>query len=1249
MSLESGDLSDKSQNSCPNDKNGGYSKLTASALNCKMKPFKINIKALSRQFKAETASALSTKSKELNNSKVISKISKITTSAFSKSSKEVSSHKKDTESSKSRVSFTIRENALLKPVQLLIRQEEEGFLNSDLSYPKEANYSQLHKLRNEIEEEKELKAEIAKAHKEFSKKHIFGKNKHFTCRERYRRRRRTYSDESQTDLSSTLYEHSDANINRSTRDRGKRIPVVKDAYKDSSVKTGNGSKKNHEKESRRNAIKDRDDSDSEEKMNNEKWEVNCIDTSYYEKCLESWANGLDNEVNEREDTGSQQENSCFSLVDGINDSREKQNYEMNRDSQQESTCASVFERIKANKTDNQYQENKDTDSQKQSKCSSLLEKIQANDKLRIAYKTTLTEQEAENLTESHQISPTQQPSTSKSNPEMSYSTSHESDSQHPHGLVIYSSSGESVNRAKNIYDNILSQDIVQKRQSRSRIRRKHNRSRSSHTSNNSSSRSCDLYRKSRSKSRERIRGSLFRTRDSNSSRSTSTDTSRESPSRSRHGNRKTWSGTRYRSQETRSSSRQRSQETRFGSRQSSQETRSRSREMSREIQSRSRQRSKEARSRSRQRSQETQSTSSRETRSRSRQSRETRSRQTSRETKSRSRQTSRETHSRSRQRSREILSRSRQSSREIQSTSSRETRSRSKQRSQDNRSRSRQRSREIRSRSRQTSSETRSRSRQRSREIRSRSRQTSPETRSRSRQRSREIRSRSRQTSSETRSRSRQRSKETRSRSRQRNREIRSRSRQTSSETRSRSRQRSKETRSRSRQRSKETRSRSRQTSRETHSRSRQRNKPRDSFQVKTEEPRDSIQVKTEEQRGSIQIKTEEPRDSIQVKTDELGDTIQVKTDELGDTIQVKTDELGDTIQVKTDELGDTIQVKTDELGDTIQVKTDELGDTIQVKTDELGDTIQVKTDELGDTIQGSVTLKPYRYILVLNTCDTLRNYNIISNSREALRENPLGSGLLSIGWTLIAFDHIRTNLHDCEVASSGAPRFANRRPPSSVAKAELRHLLVLQGLDERGQVSALAWAHVLAPDVPGVEQHLFTRDRVTGARAETATDRMEHHATPAAEQTAPRDDQVAQALASKHVRNNAREEGRPRLALPQTSDIDDCFTREERPAKRPAQHEGEASPKRPKTTPADEQGVTSDYQAAQPLAANHAHEGRPRVAVSQRSLAFTDCFRKVLSFRFLDATVARRPSPEELDFLTRFCVDQRLPVLSRQ
>ncbi|XP_047469417.1 cytochrome c1-like [Penaeus chinensis] len=86
-------------------------------------------------------------------------------------------------------------------------------------------------------------------------------------------------------------------------------------------------------------------------------------------------------------------------------------------------------------------------------------------------------------------------------------------------------------------------------------------------------------------------------------------------------------------------------------------------------------------------------------------------------------------------------------------------------------------------------------------------------------------------------------------------------------------------------------------------------------------------------------------------------------------------------------------------------------------------------------------------------------------------------------------------------------------------------------------------------------------------------------------------------------------------------------------PAKRPAQDEGETSPKKARTTSAEEQGAPREDQAAQPPAGKHARETerqeeRPRVAVSQRSLAFDDCFKRVHALRFRDSTASRKPIP---------------------
>ncbi|XP_070000875.1 serine-rich adhesin for platelets isoform X2 [Penaeus vannamei] len=857
MALGSVDFSDKTQNSCPNGTNGGYSEdlglnqtsiefsqntkassflksvnKTAVTLN-KTKPFKVNIKALTRQLKAATASVVSAKSKS-NTSKVISKFSKeVTTGACCKSPKDVKRHRKEAESNKSCVSFSIRENALLKPMQLLNRKDD-GLLDLDLPYSKETNNSQLHELRIEIEKEKKLVAEIAKAHREFSEKHMF--------RERYRRmRRKVYSeDEFQTDLSSTSGEHSDnININRSTRDSSKKLkPKLSSDSKRShakgslKTKTGDRSKMKHEKMSRKN-IKDREKSTKHDnpltdcgvKRKKETEKVDHIDTDYYEECLESWAVGLENQVNKSKDMESQPQNKCFSFSEKINESRENQNYEINT-GQQESTFSSVFERIKANKIDNQY--NTNTNSQQQSKCSSLLERIQANDKLRNAYETVLTEEE-KNLTEPHQIS--SKKSSSKSNPKMFDSTRYELDSQHPHRLVIYSSSSESLNTTKNICDSNLSQDIIQKHQSRSSVRKRHNQSRSS---NSSCTRPCYIYKNSRSTSRERIRGNRSRTRDSINSRSTSTDTSRESPM-SKQRNRKTWSGAKHRRRETRSSSKQSSRDTRS---RSSQVTRSGLRQRYRETRSRSRQRSREARSSS---NRETRSRSSQGTRSgssrgtRSGSSRETRS-GSSRETRSRS---SRETRSRSSRGNRSGSSRGNRSgsSRGTRSGSSRGTRSESsrswsRQRSQKVQSKFKQKSRETSSRSSgeapsRSSQETQSRSsretrlRQRNRDSRSRSRQRSQETRSGSSRGNRSGSSRGTRSGS---------SRETRSWSSLGNRSGSSRetrsgsSQETHSElSRSRSRQRSRKVRSKFKQKRRETSSRSSgeapsRSSRETHS-----------------------------------------------------------------------------------------------------------------------------------------------------------------------------------------------------------------------------------------------------------------------------------------------------------------------------------------------------------------------------------------------------------------------------------------------
>nr|XP_027224201.1 LOW QUALITY PROTEIN: serine/arginine repetitive matrix protein 2-like [Penaeus vannamei] len=895
MALGSVDFSDKTQNSCPNGTNGGYSEnlglnqtsiefsqntkassflksvnKTAVTLN-KTKPFKINIKALTRQLKAATASVVSAKSKS-NTSKVISKFSKeVTTGACCKSPKDVKRHRKEAESNKSCVSFSIRENALLKPMQLLNRKDD-GLLDLDLPYSKETNNSQLHELRIEIEKEKKLVAEIAKAHREFSEKHMF--------RERYRRmRRKVYSeDEFQTDLSSTSGEHSDnININRSTRDSSKKLkPKLSSDSKRShakgslKTKTGDRSKMKHEKMSRKN-IKDREKSTKHDnpltdcgvKRKKETEKVDHIDTDYYEECLESWAVGLENQVNKSKDMESQPQNKCFSFSEKINESRENQNYEINT-GQQESTFSSVFERIKANKIGNQY--NTNTNSQQQSKCSSLLERIQANDKLRNAYETVLTEEE-KNLTEPHQIS-SKKSSTSESNPKMFDSTRYELDSQHPHRLVIYSSSCESLNTTKNICDSNLSQDIIQKHQSRSSVRKRHNQSRSS---NSSCTRPCYIYKNSRSTSRERIRGNRSRTRDSINSRSTSTDTSRESPM-SKQRNRKTWSGAKHRRRETRSSSKQSSRDTRS---RSSQVTRSGLRQRYRVTRSRSRQRSREARSssncetRSRS-SQGTRSGSSRGTRSGS--SRETRS-GSSRETRSRS---SRETRSRrsgssrgnrsgsirswSRQRSQKVQSKFKQKSRETSSRSSGEAPSRSSQETQSRSSREtrlRQMSRDSRSRSRQRSQETRSGSSRGNRSGSSRGTRSgsSRETRSWSSLgnrsgSSRETRSGSSQeTHSElSRSRSRQRSRKVRSKFKQKRRETSSRSSgeapsRSSRETHSGS---SQETQSKSsqetrlRQKSRESRSRSRQRSRKAGTRSSRETRSRSSRESRSRSSRES-------------------------------------------------------------------------------------------------------------------------------------------------------------------------------------------------------------------------------------------------------------------------------------------------------------------------------------------------------------------------------------------------------------------------
>ncbi|XP_042886580.1 serine-rich adhesin for platelets-like isoform X2 [Penaeus japonicus] len=760
---------------------------TKSTLDKKARAFKINIKAMSKQLIEGRASTKTTikSSGGVKDDKVSSKIwNEVDTKPLSKASTEVENHKENTESNKSRICFTLREKPFQKPLQLPVRQEEDNLEKSDLEYLKDPKKSQLYELRNEIEQEKELEAEIERALKEFSESHIFSKNRRASRDRRSKKMSKANSveDESQTDSSSTSScEHlGDQIIRPKTDKKSKSVELgVKVGSKRISTPTSKDActcKEEHE-DKRISRDTENGKSYSGTQKHSLKNCTSCIMDSIKRDILQTH----------------------FDLkVGGNKDDIGRNHFEKCVDS-----CL--------NGAHNQDHQAKDTVSQK-NKCSSLLERIQGNEKLRKAYETTQAEQDKRELIKKHQLSST-------SDSELLDSTENDLESHHPCTLVNYSPSNESLNRTSST-DNILSGDEIRrnKYRSRSRVRSKHNQSRSRHPSKNSSSLSSDRLRKSKSKSRERNKGNRTRPRGLRSnSRPSSSSRGRESRSRSRYKSSDSWSRSRSKNRRTHSWSRHRNRETRSRSRHRNRETRSRSRHRNRETRSRSRHRNRETRSRSRY--------SSRGTRFRSR--------SWSIERCAWLRFGCRRSRSRSRSRSRGTCSRSRYRSRE--------TRSRSRLRSRRTRSRSRYRSRETRSRSRLRIRRTRSRSRYRSRETRSRSRLRSRRTRSRSRLRNRRTRSRSRLTSRRTRSWSRLTSRRTRSRSRSRTTRPCSKSRDRSRESQFRSRHRSRETCSRSIHRSRRTRSRSRSRTRGTHSRSRHRSKDSNSSSSSSSKDRETV------------------------------------------------------------------------------------------------------------------------------------------------------------------------------------------------------------------------------------------------------------------------------------------------------------------------------------------------------------------------------------------------------------------------